>query len=91
MDEAARIRCEFARRQSTQRRIQILGIAMGLVALLAGTTCGATRKLLMWACIPTLVGLLGWTVKNWKCPRCGRLLGKKIDIRRCPYCKAEYS
>jgi hypothetical protein len=91
VDEAVEIRREFARRQSTQRTIQRWGIAMGLVALVGITTCGSAGRLLIWVCLPVLAGLLAWTFKNWRCPHCGRLLGKRISIIRCPYCQIEFN
>lgn len=90
MDRDQELRREFQRRQQSQRTVQTVALPAGAVAFMGTVTCGAGGLLLLGLAIAGVAGLLAWTVKNWRCPRCNRLLGKRLGITRCPWCEFEY-
>jgi hypothetical protein len=40
--------------------------------------------------LPIVVGLLIFSVRNWRCPACDRYLGKSMAHRSCPHCGAAF-
>ncbi len=85
------IQQEFKRLQEAQRRRSFGGIALALAGL------GALRlappflgRGLVVLCLAGLVGIVVATFRAWRCPACGRLLGKKLDLDECPRCGASF-
>ena len=82
-----RVVAEFRRRQAKQRGLTWRGVAYGIVGLVGPWVMPPPfGRIVAGICLFVLVGILGFTLAGWRCPACGRLLGRKLDPRACPHC-----
>lgn len=79
-----RLAAEFRRRQAEQRGRTARGVVLAVLGLLCLRLPGG--HWLVWLALGGLVWVLVETFRHWRCPRCERLLGKKLDPAACPYC-----
>jgi hypothetical protein len=90
-DEKQRIIREFARRQQRQ-----LVLTLPVVILMAGAVVAAEKgsgllfgvSFAVWAplVVAALVGVVVFSLVNWRCPACRGYLGKGFSPRFCPRC-----
>ncbi len=85
------IKREFRKRQS--RQIIAIAAALFLVLLSAvihkrSDLFGAVpRKVLFGAQIACIAAFLGFSAFNWRCPACGKFLGRDVLKRSCNACR----
>lgn len=90
---ADEIVAEFKRRQKRQLIATIpLLIAMPIVVVgtqtQGPTVFGMPSILAAKIGVVLFVGSIGYTLKNWRCPKCSRYLGRAIAPASCPSCGA---
>jgi rubrerythrin len=85
---------EFARRRKRQFLLTLpVAVAAFAFILLADKTkdaesAGRTMVLMPLAMV-ALLGLIIFSLKNWRCPACHSYLGREISPRFCPRCGAQ--
>ena len=90
MDEE-QIMTEFKERQRRQRALSLSGIVSGAIGLGAAYILPCSFRLPVYAVtIAAVLSVLYRSFKNWRCPACNKLFGKRIDIDSCPYCKFKF-
>jgi Zn finger protein HypA/HybF involved in hydrogenase expression len=86
---------QFMREFAAERRRQIIvaiGFAPFLVLLVAGSRRWGEDPLIQLPFVlvvlgfAAVVGLLVFSRKNWRCPACGKYLGRSIGVCECPGC-----
>jgi hypothetical protein len=89
---------DFKREFAARRKRQLM-VAIPFVALIAGfaafarvgsadgETLGGV-PLLLWAGIglALIIGVLIFSVRNWRCPACDKYLGRNANMSFCPKC-----
>ncbi len=85
----------FKEEFAAKRRRQILAVIPALAAVVAiavlGDTAGSAFLGLSAAVwrpvgIAVVVGVAGFSLLNWRCPACGRYLGRSFNPAFCPKC-----
>ena len=88
---------EFAREFARRRKIQLIlmapmaVLAFSFVFLADQTKDGQTAEtaaIFMPMAIAAIIGVVLYSLKNWRCPACNSYLGRSISPRFCPSCGA---
>jgi hypothetical protein len=87
------------REQFKSRRTRQLMVSLPLVAVVLGASflrsgkpeqiAGISVQTLGLAFFFLMVGVLIFSLRNWRCPACDRYLGRSISPRFCPKCGVE--
>lgn len=93
-EQQAKFKREFAARRRRQMLVAVPFVALivGFVALArAGQADGENLMgvpLLVWAAafLALVVGVLVFAFRNWRCPACGKYLGREMGPRFCSKC-----
>ena len=84
------LRRDFARRRIRQWLVVIPSvlalIAVRMLPDSGDTLFGINTQIVLLACIAILLGVLGFTVYNWRCPSCEKYLGRGINPKFCGSC-----
>lgn len=87
------------REQFSKRRFRQFLIAAAALAVLVGvisvdvkqrTTLGIDTTVVLIGSIVVLFGLLALTLVNWRCPACGRYIGRTINPKFCSGCGFQF-
>ncbi|HOX23976.1 MAG TPA: hypothetical protein PLL10_10955 [Elusimicrobiales bacterium] len=84
------IKAEFRRRQDEQRAIGWKALPCVALVLMADFLPCPVRKWALALTIAYALYLLWLSLRNWRCPACGKYLGQRVDIARCPGCHTEF-
>ena len=79
---------EFLRRRKRQMIIiapTIFAVVM-LVGADQGGIPGVQPRVLIGLSIALIVGCVGFSLTNWRCPSCQRYLGKALNPKFCLHC-----
>ena len=88
-EEIRRFKIEFAQKRRNQLLATIPLIAVLLIMVVSPSSLaslGLTKDTLHWGFILYILGVLGFSLTNWRCPACGRYLGRSFWIKFCPKC-----
>lgn len=84
------IKKEFASRKADQRIGSYSALAAGAGAWALGRIVPCFIRDILYVIATIYVLTVLWrTYKNWRCPACGKLLGRRIDIDACPHCRTK--
>ncbi len=91
--QKALIKTEFAARRRNQILVSIPLIAMIVLLVVSGENPDQAvlgMPVTVWGPVFTvfLVGGIGFSLYNWRCPACKKYLGKSINPRFCSTCGA---
>jgi hypothetical protein len=94
VQEISRFKEEFAKKQ----RLQMLFIAPMFVVLIVavffpayGKEMGLTPETIKWGLLYYVLLAVGLSWYNWRCPACGKYLGRSLWIKYCAKCGAPLS
>jgi hypothetical protein len=76
---AAWVAAEYRKRRRNQIIVAVVGL-VGVILLLVHVLLGFL----------IVLGCFLYTVIRWRCPNCGRYLGRGLSWKRCPRCKASF-
>lgn len=83
---------EFKRRQRKQLLVSLLAIAVALFVFIqadrGGSIAGMSCSSLAIPAFAVILGVLIFSLQNWRCPACNGYLGKAISPRFCSKCGA---
>jgi ribosomal protein S27AE len=89
--EISRFKEEFAKK----KRLQILLVAPMFLVLIVtvflpayGKEMGLTPETIKWGFLYYAILAVGLSFYNWRCPACGKYLGRSFWIKFCPKCGA---
>jgi hypothetical protein len=93
-EEISRFQEEFAKK----RRLQLLIIAPMFLILIVivffpayGKEIGLTPENLKYGLLYYVILAVGLSFYNWRCPACGKYLGRSLWIKYCSKCGAPLS
>ncbi len=89
--QLAGFRADFARRRKNQWivSIPIGAILLGFIFTQdrgANTIFGLSAPVGGPIVLASVLGVLLYSLRNWRCPACDRYLGRSLNPRFCPHC-----
>lgn len=92
--QRTQIRAEFAQRRRRQLIATVPGIAAALAVGFAeeGTIArllGVSPDVVVTGAVVVILGLVAFSLRNWRCPACDGYLGRSLNPRFCFKCGAE--
>ncbi len=95
LDDAT-VREEFSRRRKRQWIASACAVAGIALAFLGPSIFGEVGQKpaegpLVVVGIAVVIGVAIFSFKNWRCPRCGHYLGKRMFLRFCTSCGAQFT
>lgn len=89
-EQKEQFRREFAEKRRRQIMLAIPLVPIALLFVLSDDRHGTPLIHLPSAVIIlgfiVIVGALAFSFKNWRCPGCGKYLGRTLGPRHCPKC-----
>lgn len=86
---------EFKRRQKLQLVVSLPAVVVVFAVLImsdrGGSIAGVSCKSLAIPAFAVLIGVLIFSLQNWRCPACNGYLGKGFAPRFCSKCGAPLS
>jgi integral membrane sensor domain MASE1 len=82
-----RVRAQYRTRRRRQGAIAGLSV-IGLLAMLVLLFQGEARSPWFFGAALCVAALAGLALRNWRCPACGRYLGRRPRLAACPGCGA---
>jgi hypothetical protein len=90
--QAIKIRVRFQQRRKRQVLIGVLSACL-LVLVMAMRRDTALRQRYgryVPAAAIVMLGMAGYSFWNWRCPACGKYLGRALSVRFCRNCGAKF-
>src|SRR5262245_52043618 len=88
-------KAEFRDRYAKRRRRQLIATAPMILLILAlaftedreaGTILGLSEVVVLSVFFMAFLALLGFSLRNWRCPACDKYLGRAFNPRHCQNC-----
>jgi hypothetical protein len=87
-----KILAEFRQRRSRQLTASVAAILVILFAAMRGDrglgVLGLPEAVVGGLLAAVILGIVAFSLFNWRCPGCNRYLGKSINPKFCPSCGA---
>jgi hypothetical protein len=84
-EQLAGFKAEFARRQKRQFAVAAVILA-GLISMLILRDRAFQSPVGIALVVAAMAAIMVFTLQNWRCPACGKYLGKGAFPRFCPQC-----
>ena len=89
--QKAEFRNRFSIRRRRQLALSVPSILLIVGVLLAGgnrtfSVYGISSAVLAPILLCAILGMVGFSLVNWRCPACNRYLGKQMNPRYCSKC-----
>jgi hypothetical protein len=90
--EAIKLRVRFQQRRKRQIVIGVLSACLLFAVLVLKNDRAAAQRYGRYspAAFVVMLGMAGFTYWNWRCPACGKYLGRALGVRFCQNCGAKF-
>jgi hypothetical protein len=85
-EQALAFRQEFSRRRSRNLAVVLPGAAAIIAIAAGGGALGLTGNARFVPTLALALIVLGLSMRSWRCPACGRYLGKALNPVACRHC-----